>query len=193
MNLRHELSLMLKELDATDASANDLWSWLPSHAMAKKHHGDYAFEVRPSVAEVMNEAATVFALLRSGRAVNEEERELLGVCPCGEDHEPLRDPQDLIDNLVALLKQEDEVPQLPREVVEAVSAGDRRGAHKALRASREAELAAIPFDKRCWHARGGKHNAGPICALRRAHVGLHQSLHGDEWEHSDDTRPPGPG
>lgn len=147
--------------------------------------------MRPSVAEVMNEAATVFALLRSGRAADEEEKELLGACPCGEDHEPPRDPQELIDNLVAIFKREGGVPQLPKEALEAIFAGDRRGAHKALRAVREAELGAIPFDERCWHARGGKHNAGPICALRRAHVGLHQSLSGDEWEHSDDSRPSG--
>lgn len=156
MTLRLELSMMLKDLDAADAAANDLWSWLPSYTVAKRHHGDYVLEVCPSPTDVMNEAATVLALQRSGREPNEEEKALLESCPCGEGH-------------------------ANDETVE-----DQRARRKA----REAEVAAIPFDERCWHARGGQHNAGPICVLRHDHEELHQSIDGDVWGHSDDSRPP---
>ena len=44
-----------EELAETKSSAYDLWTWLPSHREAKKHHGDYACEFTPPIQTVMIE------------------------------------------------------------------------------------------------------------------------------------------
>lgn len=70
-------------------AAHDLWSWLPSHAVAEAHHGDYASEHCPSNRDVMAEAAMYLAhLKRPEVALKTEEKEWFMNCPCGEDHTP---------------------------------------------------------------------------------------------------------
>ena len=46
-----------EELTEMKSSAYDLWTWLPSHREAKKHHGDYACEFTPPIQTVMIEAS----------------------------------------------------------------------------------------------------------------------------------------
>lgn len=77
-----------EQLADENAAAHDLWTWLPSHAVAKKHHGDYAAEHCPSNADVMREATNYIAHMRHPeRPLTREEQEWFESCPCGEDHE----------------------------------------------------------------------------------------------------------
>jgi hypothetical protein len=77
-----------EQLAEENNTALDLWSWLPSHAIAVEHHGDYASEHRPSNRDVMMEASMYLAHLRRPEdALTTEERKWFTSCPCGEDHE----------------------------------------------------------------------------------------------------------
>lgn len=76
---------LARQLECEANAALDLWTWLPSHKVAKKHHGDYADEFKPSVEDIMREASTVFGDQYSG---TNEAVTLFGTdCPCGESHE----------------------------------------------------------------------------------------------------------
>lgn len=91
-DLRTEIGRFAGELDRESNAASDLWTWLPSYKVAERHHGDYAGEHRPSVAEVMNEAAIYLGHLGfDGKVLphrlTEDEAEWLIRCPCGEPHE----------------------------------------------------------------------------------------------------------
>lgn len=89
MKLAQELIRFGEQLAAENAAASDLWSWLPSHKVAVKHHGDYAAEHCPSVRDVMTEAAMYLAALQDpSREHTLEEQEWFTRCPCGEDHLP---------------------------------------------------------------------------------------------------------
>ena len=57
MKMRAMIRSLAREFDAEDNAAADLWTWLPSHASAVKHWGDYASEFRPSLSDLMAEAA----------------------------------------------------------------------------------------------------------------------------------------
>lgn len=86
--MRQELIRFAQQLADEDSAAHDLWSWLPSHVVAKKHHGDYASEHRPSNQDVMVEAAMYIAhLKRPDVSLTQEEKDWFGVCPCGDEHE----------------------------------------------------------------------------------------------------------
>jgi hypothetical protein len=78
---------LVTRLDDEDNAACDLWSWLPSKAVAEKHHGDYYGNVRPSNADVMSEAAMLLAELRGSQRTPEERAKWFERCPCGESHE----------------------------------------------------------------------------------------------------------
>lgn len=94
-SLRDEIRILAHRMDEEDDAASDLWSWLPSHDEAKKHHGDYWQSVRPDCATVMREAAKFLAALSHG--VTPEMRESIIAaengrsdwfgCPCGEYHD----------------------------------------------------------------------------------------------------------
>jgi len=86
MSVRHELARLLKDLDAADAAANDLWTWLPSYAACKKKHGDHVDAYRPPNDTIMSEAASFFAVTLKGREPDVDEK-LLFQCPCGEHEE----------------------------------------------------------------------------------------------------------
>jgi hypothetical protein len=90
VKLAEELIRFGEQLTAENTAASDLWSWLPSHKVAVKHHGDYAHEHTPSNKDVMHEAALYIAQLLDGsqRDYTEEEKEWFTRCPCGEDHLP---------------------------------------------------------------------------------------------------------
>jgi hypothetical protein len=66
MSLKHDIVAFARELEATDAEAFSLWTWLPSRKMAEKAHGDYADEFQPTLADLMNEATAVLILLSFG-------------------------------------------------------------------------------------------------------------------------------
>ena len=88
MKLAQELIRFGQQLADESAAASDLWSWLPSHAIAVKHHGDYASEHCPSNQDVMVEAAMYLGRLKHPDvALTPEEQEWFTRCQCGEDHE----------------------------------------------------------------------------------------------------------
>lgn len=82
-----------EELTEMKSSAYDLWTWLPSHREAKKHHGDYACEFTPPIQTVMIEASIYI-----GHGLNPSAEELAQnefyQCPCGEDHNDPDTPGD---------------------------------------------------------------------------------------------------
>lgn len=83
-----ELVNLGQELSDERDKAHDLWTWLPSHKVAEKHHGDYASEFCPSPRDVMIEAALFVSCLKDGtpRDYTPEEKDWFERCPCGEDH-----------------------------------------------------------------------------------------------------------
>jgi hypothetical protein len=86
MSRREKLDLIRlgETLSAELNAAADLWSWLPSHAVATEHHGDDALAQMPDVGDVMIEAAMYLAhLRRPDEPLTDEEREWFGRCPCG--------------------------------------------------------------------------------------------------------------
>lgn len=85
---KQDLIQLLRQLEDEENSADQLWTWLPSHAAAERHHGDYASEHRPSVSDVLTEAAMYFARLKEpDRPLTLEESEWFESCPCGESHD----------------------------------------------------------------------------------------------------------
>jgi len=87
-----------EQLAEENNAAHDLWSWLPSHVIAEKHHGDYASEHCPSNADVMKEAAMYLGHLKYPAVTNgevalmPEEQEWFTRCPCGDDHSTEKAP-----------------------------------------------------------------------------------------------------
>lgn len=87
MKLAQELIRFGQQLADENAAAFDLWSWLPSHKIAEKRHGDYAGEHCPSKRDVMAEAAMYLAhLARPDEPLTAEDQAWFTRCPCGEDH-----------------------------------------------------------------------------------------------------------
>ena len=92
MNARFKLAQELirfgQQLADENGAANDLWSWLPSHKVAEKNHGDHAGDHCPSNRDVMTEAALYLAhLAHPDEPLPAEDQEWFAHCPCGEDHE----------------------------------------------------------------------------------------------------------
>jgi len=86
--MRQALIQLGRQLEAETNAAHDLWTWLPSHEVAQKHHGDYASEHQPSNADVIKEAAMYLGHLKHPDvALTPEEKEWFTSCPCGESHE----------------------------------------------------------------------------------------------------------
>jgi len=87
MSLRDDIQRLAHNMQLEDNAAHDLWTWLPSYAAARKGHGDYATQHRPSIADVMIEAAT---FIGHGLHPTDAERNEAGdtyTCPCGEVHD----------------------------------------------------------------------------------------------------------
>jgi hypothetical protein len=87
-DLRRDLIQLGEQLAADENAAHDLWTWLPSHKVAQRYHGDYAAEHRPSIGDVLREAAAHLAALQYPDSVKPSERRMFESCPCGEDHLP---------------------------------------------------------------------------------------------------------
>ena len=88
-NTKLNLIQLGEELAEENNAAADLWSWLPSHAIALKHHGDYAANHCPSNRDVMVEASMYLAHLRQPDVpLTPEEQEWFTRCPCDEEHVP---------------------------------------------------------------------------------------------------------
>ena len=88
-DLRNQIIRLGEQLAAEENAAHDLWTWLPSHAVAKRNHDDYASAHRPSVSDVMREAAEYLAhLKRPSEPLSVEQRRWFDECPCDEDHLP---------------------------------------------------------------------------------------------------------
>jgi hypothetical protein len=97
MTFRGEMASLLRNLDAEDNAAFDLWTWLPSYKDTQAHHGDYTSEHKPSNADILREAALVFSLKKyteqaeidSWWARNKAEADSFFKCQCGKEHEAL--------------------------------------------------------------------------------------------------------
>jgi hypothetical protein len=88
MKLAQELIKLGQQLSEEEDAAMDLWSWLPSHKVAAKHHGDYASTFCPCKRNVMVEAAMYLAhLTHPDEPLTAEEKDWFERCPCEEDHE----------------------------------------------------------------------------------------------------------
>lgn len=83
MGLRGDIQKLARELGEEHDAASDLWTWLPSHKAAKACHGDYAIEFRPSIADVMREAAMYLAFLNRYDK-SEDQKGGWFECPCQE-------------------------------------------------------------------------------------------------------------
>lgn len=92
--LADEFIRLGQQLSEEQAAAGDLWTWLPSHKVAERHHNDYALEFAPSVKDIMVEAAMYLAFIKQPRDVTTEEKEWFTRCPCGEEHEVVKVDSD---------------------------------------------------------------------------------------------------
>jgi hypothetical protein len=82
--MKLDLIRLGEQLAKENNAAHDLWSWLPSHAIAVKHHRDYAAEHCPSNGDVMKEAAMYLGHLKHPEvALTLEEQVWFTRCPCG--------------------------------------------------------------------------------------------------------------
>ena len=89
MKMKIDLIQFGQQLAEENDAAADLWTWLPSHAVAEARHGDYASNYCPSNREVMLEAAMYLSHLKHPEvALNPEEQEWFTRCPCGENCAP---------------------------------------------------------------------------------------------------------
>ena len=92
------------ELAEESNAAHDLWSWLPSCRIAKKFHGDYHSEFRPSPRDAMREACDFFSLLKADSLQDWVGDHGMFQCPCGEPEHELDDEKMKVE-LEALLKE----------------------------------------------------------------------------------------
>lgn len=84
---KNDLIQLGEQLAAENNAAAQLWTWLPSHAVAVQHHGDYAAAPCPNNHDVMLEAALFLAnVRRPDTTPTAEETEWFTSCPCGETH-----------------------------------------------------------------------------------------------------------
>lgn len=87
MKPKQALIQLGQQLEAENNAAHDLWTWLPSHKIAQKHHADYTSEHCPSNGDVMKEAAMYLGHLAHPEVpLTLEEQEWFTRCPCGEAH-----------------------------------------------------------------------------------------------------------
>lgn len=91
MSIREDVIRLGEELAKERNAAFDLWSWLPSHAAAEKHHGDYSDTKFPGVEQVLIEACFWFSDQKYPKNHTDAERREMYRCPCGEDDEELTD------------------------------------------------------------------------------------------------------
>jgi len=89
MSFADEIVRLGQQIVDERSAAHDLWTWLPSYQLAKKHHGDYASTVCPSVKDVLHEASMFIAHKQGAVELTPAELEWFERCPCGEDHTPV--------------------------------------------------------------------------------------------------------
>lgn len=87
MSLRDEIQRLAHDFDDQDNASHNLWTWLPSYREAQKHHGDYAGNLTPSIADVMREAITFIMHRLDPTPEQVEEAGEIYKCPCGEPHD----------------------------------------------------------------------------------------------------------
>jgi hypothetical protein len=87
MGMKEDLITWARTLEQESDAAVDLWSWLPSYKAAQACHGDYAYDHRPSIADIMREAAMYLAHLK-GYDKSDDQKEGWFECPCGECERP---------------------------------------------------------------------------------------------------------
>lgn len=87
-----ELERLLLGNERVHHASHDLWTHLPSYEIARRFHGDYADDFKPSPEHVMQEAAEVLWALANGGTASgvvfwsEQSSDCFDGCPCGERH-----------------------------------------------------------------------------------------------------------
>jgi len=66
-DLKSVLVGLVRNWDREDESSFNLWTYLPSHASAEKHFGDYASEKQPFLSDLMEESRLLVVLLFGGK------------------------------------------------------------------------------------------------------------------------------
>lgn len=84
MNLIHQMRALVREHDALNERALQLWTWLPSYHFAKKAHGDYVDEFQPTLDILMSEACLLLSYLSRENKVSPDEARQWFVCHCEE-------------------------------------------------------------------------------------------------------------
>lgn len=86
-NFADQLISLGTQMSEERSAAGDLWTHLPSHKVAEKHHGDYAMEFAPAVKDIMIEASLyIHHLKHPERPLDQSDKEWFYTCPCGEGH-----------------------------------------------------------------------------------------------------------
>lgn len=82
MNLESEIVSFAHKLERRQDAAYDLWTWLPSYKKAQACLGDYAVNVRPDMALIMQEALQFIADKCSPCQEDLDNPEFIYSCPC---------------------------------------------------------------------------------------------------------------
>ena len=93
MSIKGDIIRLGEQLSREENAAFDLWTWLPSYKEARKYHGDYADEQRPSTDWIMREACHVLAELKYGENAEIED---IFKCPCDNEHHPDINTEDVV-------------------------------------------------------------------------------------------------
>lgn len=88
---RQDIISLAHQLEEEDNRAFDLWTHLPSHEAAHKHHGDNGDLFTPSVVDILIEATFYISYLNQNidgdlQALSDGRKELFS-CPCGKNHD----------------------------------------------------------------------------------------------------------
>lgn len=84
----NEIASLGQEISNVQNAAFDIWTWLPSCAVARQHHGDYYAEFAPSLHDLLTEANLYIQHLRNPETpLTEEQKYWFEDCSCGEPHE----------------------------------------------------------------------------------------------------------
>ena len=86
--IKDEIIRLGRQLGQENEAAFNLWTWLPTHGIAKVFHGDYATEFTPSNEDVMKEACMVMSELCGYDHNRRERADWLETCPCDDPECP---------------------------------------------------------------------------------------------------------
>lgn len=89
MSIKQDIIRLAHDLEEERNEAFMLWTWLPSHKVVEKHHGDHGDNFTPSVSDILKEATLWLAYINSKKdnpdaPMSDEQKQWFTECPCGE-------------------------------------------------------------------------------------------------------------